>query len=48
VAAIAWAQADGLTSVWCQWAAGVSVLIYAQFVAWRRSEVPRPAVGVPN
>ncbi len=37
VAVIGWAQADGLTSLWCLWAAVVSVLIYVQFVAWRRS-----------
>ncbi len=46
VGAIAWAQADGLTSVWCLWAAVVSVLIYAQFVAWRRSELPKRLSGV--
>ena len=38
VAVIVWVQADGLTSIWCLWAAVVSVLIYAQFVAWRRSD----------
>ena len=38
VAVIAAVQAEGLTSVWCAWAAVVSVLIYAQFVAWRRSD----------
>jgi hypothetical protein len=36
VLVIAWAQADGLTSVWCLWAAVISVFIYAQFVVWRR------------
>jgi hypothetical protein len=40
VAAIAWVQADGLTSLWCAWAAVVSVLIYLQFSEWRRSGVP--------
>jgi len=40
VGVIAWAQADGLTSVWCLWAAVVSVLIYAQFVSWRREGTP--------
>jgi len=38
VAVIALVQINGLTSVWCVWAAVVSVLIYAQFVAWRRSD----------
>jgi hypothetical protein len=46
VAAIAIIQAEGLTSVWCAWAAVVSVLIYLQFVAWRRSEHDaQPAVA---
>jgi hypothetical protein len=35
-------QAEGLTSLWCLWAAVVSVLIYVQFVWWRRDE------GVPG
>ena len=39
VTAIAAIQAEGLTSVWCAWAAVVSVLIYMQFVSWRRAEV---------
>ena len=38
VAVIALVQVNGLTSVWCVWAALVSVLIYVQFAAWRRSE----------
>ena len=38
VAVIAAIQAEGLTSVWCAWAAVVSVLIYVQFVAWRRHD----------
>ena len=38
VGVIAWAQADGLTSLWCLWAAVVSVLIYVQFVVWRRAD----------
>jgi hypothetical protein len=47
VAVIAAVQAEGLTSVWCAWAAVVSVLIYAQFVAWRRSDrEPRPMAVV--
>ena len=37
VAVIAFVQADGLTSLWCAWAAVVSVLIYMQFRAWRTS-----------
>ena len=43
VGVIAWAQADGLTSVWCVWAAVISVLIYAQFVVWRRATPARAA-----
>ena len=39
VAAIALVQAEGLTSLWCAWAAVVSVLIYMQFAAWRRADV---------
>ena len=35
VAAIATVQAEGLTSIWCSWAAIVSVLIFFQFVSWR-------------
>jgi hypothetical protein len=31
-------QAEGLTSLWCLWAAVVSVLIYVQFTWWRRGE----------
>jgi hypothetical protein len=38
VAVIAELQQDGLTSVWCLWAAIVSVLICLQFAAWRREE----------
>ena len=38
VTAIAAIQAEGLTSAWCAWAAVVSVLIYMQFVSWRRAE----------
>jgi hypothetical protein len=36
VAAIALVQSEALTSVWCLWAAIVSVLIFVQFVWWRR------------
>jgi hypothetical protein len=35
VAAIATVQAEGLTSIWCSWAAVVSVCIFFQVVAWR-------------
>jgi hypothetical protein len=31
-------QAEGLTSIWCSWAAAVSVLIFFQLVAWRNAE----------
>jgi hypothetical protein len=30
-------QAEGLTSIWCSWAAVVSVLIFFQLVAWRNA-----------
>jgi hypothetical protein len=42
VAAFATIQAEGLTSLWCTWAAVVSVLIYLQFVWWRRGDEPPP------
>ncbi len=38
VATFAVIQAEGLTSLWCTWAAVVSVFIYLQFVFWRRSD----------
>jgi len=38
VAAFVTIQAEGLTSLWCTWAAVVSVLIYLQFVFWRRGD----------
>lgn len=38
VSAIATVQAEGLTSIWCSWAAIVSVLIFFQLVAWRNEE----------
>lgn len=38
VTVIAAIQAEGLTSVWCAWAAVVSMLIYMQFVSWRRAD----------
>jgi hypothetical protein len=38
VGAIATVQAEGLTSIWCSWAAVVSVLIFFQLVAWRNAE----------
>jgi len=37
IGAIATVQAEGLTSIWCSWAAVVSVLIFFQLVAWRNS-----------
>jgi hypothetical protein len=40
VAVIVTVQAEGLTSVWCLWAAAVSMLIYVQFVWWHRDPVP--------
>ena len=43
VAAIVTIQAEGLTSVWCLWAAVVSVLIYVQFTWWRRDDDRRDA-----
>jgi hypothetical protein len=42
VAAIVLVQSEGLTSVWCLWAAVVSVLIFVQFAWWRR-----PSVRIP-
>ena len=42
VAAIAFVQAEGLTSVWCLWAAVVSVLIFVQFSWWHRGDAPLP------
>ena len=38
IAAVATVQAEGLTSIWCSWAAVVSVLIFFQMVAWRNAE----------
>jgi hypothetical protein len=43
VLTIAYVQADGLTSLWCAWAAVVSVLVYLQFSNWRRSGEPAEA-----
>ena len=43
VAALAAIQVEGLTSVWCLWAAVVSVLIYVQFTWWRRADEPAAA-----
>ncbi len=46
VAAFVTIQAEGLTSLWCTWAAVVSVLIFLQFVFWRRGDEPTdPRVG---
>jgi len=47
VAAIAIVQAEGLTSVWCVWAAAVSVLIFVQFAWWRRADARQSAEAVP-
>lgn len=38
VGAIVVVQSEGLTSVWCAWAAIVSVLIYLQFTWWRNAD----------
>jgi hypothetical protein len=38
VAVIALIQSEGLTSLWCFWAAAVSILIYLHFVHTRRAE----------
>ena len=47
VAAFAIVQAEGLTSLWCTWAAVVSVLIYLQFVFWRRGDRIVREIGAP-
>lgn len=58
VAAVSFVQSEGLTSLWCFWAAIVSVLIYLQFVDARRADarsselverspVPRARTEVP-
>jgi hypothetical protein len=39
-------QSEGLTSVWCLWAAVVSVAIYLQMAAWDRAA--RERVSVPG
>ena len=41
IAVIVAVQSRGLTSVWCLWAAVVSVLIYVQFTWWRRDDERR-------
>ena len=38
VAVLVVAQSQGLTSLWCVWAAVVSVLIFLQLRAWRQAE----------
>jgi hypothetical protein len=43
IAAFATIQAEGFTSLWCTWAAVVSVLIFLQFVFWRRGDDREPA-----
>ena len=47
VAVIVVVQSEGLTSVWCLWAAVVSVLVLLQFVWWRR-EPRRDTSAVPT
>jgi hypothetical protein len=46
VTAIVLVQSEGLTSVWCLWAAIVSVLIYVQFVWWRREPARAPRASI--
>ncbi|MET0627387.1 MAG: DUF6629 family protein [Acidimicrobiia bacterium] len=51
VGAIVVVQSEGLTSVWCLWAAVVSVLIYVQFTWWRNADDARAdalAVATPS
>ncbi|HEX3455302.1 MAG TPA: DUF6629 family protein, partial [Gaiellaceae bacterium] len=50
VAAIVVVQTEGLTSVWCLWAAVVSVLIFVQFTWWRQDDVSAmtPAGAAPR
>jgi hypothetical protein len=48
VATFAVIQAEGLTSLWCTWAAVVSALIYLQFVWWRRGDDPEPALALTS
>lgn len=48
LAVIGWVQADALTSVWCLWAAGVSILIYFQLAAWRRAPDATPHELAPS
>jgi hypothetical protein len=43
VGAIVVVQSEGLTSVWCAWAAIVSVLIYLQFTWWRNADAAAAA-----
>jgi hypothetical protein len=47
VAVFATIQAEGFTSLWCTWAAVVSVLIFLQFVSWRRGDSIDAEVGTP-
>ena len=48
VGAIATVQAEGLTSIWCSWAAVVSVLIFFQMTAWRNSEDRSPTTELSS
>ncbi len=45
VAVVVTVQTQGLTSIWCSWAAVVSILIFFQFVSWRNSERRDVEVG---
>lgn len=47
VGVIVFVQSEGLTSVWCLWAAVVSVFIHLQFVWWRR-QPGRDTLAVPT
>ena len=48
VGAIATVQAEGLTSIWCSWAAVVSVLIFFQLTAWRNSTDRAPTTELSS
>lgn len=45
VALLVVVQSQGLTSLWCVWAAVVSVLIFLQLRAWRRTEPESVRLG---
>ncbi len=48
VGVIAWVQSNALTSLWCAWAAVVSVLIFLHFTDRRRGERRESEVGVAS